>query len=294
MTLDGRVLEDATVGCVRVGDRSVRRLGFGAMRISGARNAEGVRDREEARRIARRLVERGVQFIDTANIYGYGESEEILAEALAPYRDDLLVTTKAGYRPGKILAGHQILPAHGDPDAIRAECEKSLRRLRLEAIELYQVHVPDPCFPWADTVGAFVRLQEEGKVRHIGVSNVSVAQLEIARSLCEVVSVQNRYNPGDREFEALVSTCESEGIAFLPWAPMGSGRPSVARVVEEVARDHGALAQHVALRWLLHRSSVMLPIPGTSSLAHLDANLDAAWLEIDPAALERIDRAWVD
>ncbi len=294
MTSDGRALEDATVGCIRIGDRIVRRLGFGAMRISGARNAEGARDREEARRIVRRLVERGIQFIDTANIYGYGESEEILAEALAPYADDLLVTTKAGYRPGKILAGHQVLPAFGDPDAIREECEKSLRRLRAESIELYQVHVPDPNHPWADTLGAFVRLQEEGKVRHIGVSNVSLAQLEIARSLCEVVSVQNRYNPGDREFDALVSICEADGIAFLPWAPMGEGRPSVAAVVEVVARDHGASAQHVALQWLLHRSPAMLPIPGTSSLAHLDENIDAAWLEIDPAALERIDRAWTD
>lgn len=289
-----RVLEDRTVGGVGIGDRSVRRLGFGAMRISGARNAEGVRDREEARRIARRVVERGVQFIDTANIYGYGESEEILAEALSPYREDLLIATKAGYRPGKILAGHQTLPPFGDPQQIREECEKSLRRLRVEAIELYQVHVPDPNFPWADTVGAFVRLQEEGKVRQIGVSNVSLAQLEIARGLCDVVSVQNRYNPGDREFDEVLAACESGGIAFLPWAPMGSGRASVARVVESVARDHGVGPQQVALRWLLHRSPIMLPIPGTSSLVHLDENIDAAWVEIDEAALEQIDRAWTD
>ena len=289
-----RVLDDATVGCIRVGGRAVRRLGFGAMRISGARNAAGGRDREEARRIVRRLVERGVQFIDTANIYGYGESEEILAEALVPYGEDLLVTTKAGYRPGKILAGHQTLPAFGDPDHIREECEASLRRLRVDTIDLYQAHVPDPNFPWLDTMGAFVRLQEEGKVRHIGVSNVSLEQLKLAQTLCEVVSVQNRYNPSDRTYDPIVDYCASEGIAFLPWAPIGGGRQSVTHVIEDAARSHGVSTQCVALQWLFHRSPSILPIPGTSSLAHLDENIDAAWAEIDPAAFEQIDRAWTE
>lgn len=287
-------LAESPLGRLRVGDRAVRRLGFGAMRISGARNAEGVRDRETARALCRRLVERGIEFIDTADIYGYGDSEEILAEALAPFGDDLLVATKAGYRPGKILPGHRTLPPLGDPDHIRTACEGSLRRLRIDAIELYQVHSPDPNYPWPDTVGAFVQLQQEGKVRHIGVSNVSLDQLQIARSLCDVVSVQNRYNAGDRESDAILAHCEAHGIVFLPWAPILVGRPRIEGVVQEIAERYGATPQQVALQWLLNRSPTMLPIPGTSQLVHLDENLEAAWLAIEPDDLERIGSAWVE
>src|SRR5271170_2377540 len=204
-------LDDATVGTVDIAGWTARRLGFGAMRISGARNAEGGRDREVARALVQRAVDRGVNLIDTANIYGYGESEGIIAEALRPYPEDLLITTKAGFKPGKIAPGETSLPPLGDPDHIREECEKSLRRLRVDAIDLYQVHVPDPAVPYEDTVGAFADLQREGKVRHVGVSNVSAEQLAVAQSICEVVTVENRYNVGDRASEGVMALCEKQG-----------------------------------------------------------------------------------
>jgi len=198
-------LDDSTLGTVDIGGLSVRRLGYGAMRVSGARNAAGVRDRAEAVKIYRRAYERGINFIDTANIYGYGESEEILAEALYPYPGDLVIGTKAGFRPGKIEPGKTSLPPLGHPGHIKEECDKSLRRLRLDHIDLYQVHVPDPGVPYEETVGAFVELQRAGKVRHIGVSNVTLEQLAVARSLCTVVSVQNAYNVGTRTSENLLA-----------------------------------------------------------------------------------------
>jgi pyridoxine 4-dehydrogenase len=286
------MLDDSRVGTLAIGDDfKVRRLGFGAMRISGARNSEGKRDRDEARKLVQRVAERGINFIDTANIYGYGESEEIIAEALHPYPAGLLIATKAGYRPGKILAGHNTLPPLGDPAHIREECEKSLRRLRVDTIDLYQVHVPDPAYPWSDTVGTFADLQAEGKVRHIGVSNVRLDQLELAQSLCRVVSVQNRYNAGDRDSQAVLDACESQGIAFLPWSPMLMSNSPVETVLAEIAKAHDATKQQVALQWLLHRSPVMLPIPGTSSVAHADQNIDAAWVELAPDELDRINAA---
>jgi len=284
------VITDELVGVVTFGDRTVRRLGLGAMRISGARNADGVRDREVARALVRRAVERGVNLIDTANIYGYGESEEIIAEALRPYRSDLLIATKAGFRPGRIAPGATSLPPLGRPEHIKEECDKSLRRLGLEVIDLYQVHVPDPEVPYEDTVGAFVELQAAGKVRHIGVSNVSPAQLAVARSLCQVVSVQNRYNAGDRASESVLEVCEQAGLVFLPWAPVIVGA-AAAGAVATVAARAGVSAQQVALRWLLHRSPVMAPIPGTSSLGHLDDNVEAAWLRLGADDLELLDRA---
>jgi pyridoxine 4-dehydrogenase len=287
-----QILDDAQIGTLSIGgEPSVRRLGFGAMRISGARNAEGIRDRNEARALVRRVVDRGVQLIDTANIYGYGESEEIIAEALHPYPDDVMIASKAGYRPGKILPGHNTLPPLGNPDHLREECEKSLRRLRVDTIDLYQVHVPDPAFPWADTVGTFVDLQKEGKVRHIGVSNVRLDQLELAQSLCPIVSVQNRYNAGDRESQAILEVCEAQGIAFLPWAPILTANSRVESVLDEIAKAHQATTQQVSLQWLLKRSPVMLPIPGTSSLAHADQNIDGAWLDLKTEEFARIDAA---
>jgi aryl-alcohol dehydrogenase-like predicted oxidoreductase len=279
-----RTLDDTTTGTFRLAGHTVRRLGFGAMRISGARNAEGVRDRAQAVALTRRVYERGVNLIDTANIYGYGESEEIIAEALHPYPDDLLITTKAGFRPGKIAPGATSLPPLGRPEHIRAECDKSLRRLRVEAIDLYQVHVPDPQVPYEDTVGAFLDLQREGKVRHIGVSNVTPEQLALARSLGEVVSVQNRYNAGDRAAEAVLAVCERDGLAFLPWAPVLVG--------ERLGPVLGAIdAAQVALAWLLRRSPVLLPIPGTSKIRHLDANVDAGWVELTAAEIAAIGAA---
>lgn len=290
--MSSRVLDDQTVGTFIIGgDLTVRRLGFGAMRISGARNASGSRDRETARQLVRRVVDRGVNFIDTANIYGYGASEEIIAEALHPYPDDLVITTKAGFRPGKILPGHVTLPPWGHPDHIRAECDASLRRLRLDTIDLYQVHVPDPTIPYADTIEAFAELQQAGKVRHIGISNVTVEQLAFAQQHCSVATVENRFNAGDRTSEAVIDACEAQGIGFMPWAPVLLPSHRVSAVTAEIATAHGATLQQIALQWLLRRSANMLPIPGTSQVTHADENVDAAWVELSESDIARIDEA---
>ncbi len=283
-------LDDHVVGTVTIGDHTVRRLGFGAMRVSGARNAEGVRDRQEAIRLYRAVYDGGVNFIDTANIYGYGESEEILAEALHPYPDDLLVTTKAGFRPGKIEPGQTTLPPLGRPEHIKEECDKSLRRLRVDHIDLYQVHVPDPDVPYEDTVGAFVELQRAGKVHHIGISNVTVAQLALAQSLCTVVSVQNAYNVGRRASEDVMRACAAQGVAFLPHSP-NILSDAAAAVVAEVATGHGVAPAVVATAWLLQRSPVMVPIPGTSKVAHARENIAAAWLRLSVEDVARLDGA---
>jgi pyridoxine 4-dehydrogenase len=286
-----RMLGDETAGTVVVGDRRVRRMGFGAMRISGARNASGVRDRGTGVELVRGVHARGVQFFDTANVYGYGQSEEIIAEALAPYPDDLLVATKAGFRPGKIAPGETSLPPLGRPEHIREECDKSLRRLRVDAIELYMVHVPDPDVPWEDTVGAFAELQQLGKVRRVGISNVSVDQLRAAQEIVPVVCVQNRYSVGDRANDPVLEACEREGIAFLPYSPLQAADGPVGEALAEIATARGALVQQVALAWLLHRSPVMLPIPGTSQLRHAVENIDAGWLELDAVELARLEEA---
>jgi pyridoxine 4-dehydrogenase len=285
----GASLEDSTTGMASFGDLGARRLGFGAMRISGARNADGVRDRATAIELVRRVVERGVSLVDTANIYGYGESEEIIAEALHPY-DGVLVTTKAGFKPGKIEPGQVSLPALGRPEHIKEECDKSLRRLRIDTIDLYQVHVPDPDVPYEETVGAFVELQQAGKVRHIGVSNVTVEQLALARSLCDVVSVQNRYNLGDRRSDDVLLECERAGITFLPWGPLLVG-DRVESALAAVATTHEATPQQVALAWLLRSSPVLAPIPGTSKVEHAEANIDAAWLTLTAADIAALEAA---
>lgn len=290
-----RMLTDEVLGTVELAGMRVRRLGFGAMRVSAARNAAGVRDRAEAAAIYRRVYERGVNFIDVADIYGYGECEEILAEALHPYPADLLIGTKAGFRPGKIEPGQRSLPPLGRPEHIKEACEQSLRRLRLDCIDLYQVHVPDPEVPYIETVGAFADLQKAGKVRHIGVSNVSVEQLAVARSLCDVVSVQNAYNLGRRQSEAVLRECVASGIVFIPHSPnlltvptvpfgaAGAGQAERSEpevLVDTIAAAHGVSAQQVAVAWLLGRSPLMLPIPGTSKLRHADDNVDGAWLRL--------------
>ena len=284
-----RKLDDGAVGTLALGDLSVRRLGFGAMRISSARNPEGQLDRAEAIALCRRVVERGVNFIDAANIYGYGACEEILAEALYPYPADLVIGTKAGFATVRLEPGMRRLPADGRPEHIREQCEISLKRLRRDVIDLYQIHVPDPNVPYEDTVGAFADLQREGKVRHIGVSNVTPEQLELARSICQVVSVQNRYNIGTRDSEAVLEACEREAMAFLPYRPVILKDTPADALVKEIAQAHGAPTQQIALAWLLAHSKVMLPIPGTSSRKHFDENLDAAWLKLDPAEIARLD-----
>jgi pyridoxine 4-dehydrogenase len=277
----------ADAGTVDIGgDFTVNRLGFGAMRITGRGIWGEPPDRDQARAVLRRAIELGVNFIDTADAYGPDVSEELIAEALHPYPDDLVVATKGGLvRPG---------PGRWDPDGrpehLRQACEGSLRRLRLDQIPLYQFHRPDPAVPLEDSIGALVALQEEGKIRHIGLSNVNHDQLHRAQALTPIVSIQNRYNPGDRSSEALVDLCAQEHVAFLPWAPVQNldQIPTLARIAEQ----HGATAYQVALAWLLARSETMLPIPGTGSVQHLEENVAAAGLRLDPqqiAALNDVD-----
>ena len=305
MTLTTEVcLDDTTVGTVDLAGMRVRRLGFGAMRVSAARNAGGSRDRGEAIRIYRRAYDRGVNFFDVANIYGYGECEEILAEAMHPYPDDLLIGTKAGFKPGKIEPGKYSLPPLGTPEHIRSECEASLRRLKLDCIDLYQVHVPDPNVPYVETVGAFAELHREGKVRHVGISNVTGVQLAEARSVCEIVAVQNAYNVVRREAQHVLDECENRGIAFIahspniigPVIPYGAHattqerpRTHAEEVVDAISYRHGASRQQVAVAWLLGRSRCLVPIPGTSKLGHVDDNVNAAWLELSPEEVAQLD-----
>jgi pyridoxine 4-dehydrogenase len=297
-------LDDTATGTIDLAGKRVRRLGFGAMRVSGARNAAGQRDRDEARRLYRTVYELGINFIDVANIYGYGECEEILGEALHPYPDDLLIGTKAGFKPGKIEPGETSLPPLGRPDHIKEECERSLQRLRLDVIDLYQVHAVDPHVPYEETVGAFFELQREGKVRHVGVSNVTVDQLRIAQTLGSIVSVQNAYSLARRQSDDVLKVCEDEGIAFVahspnilgPTASYGSGMASAERapttaeaITAEIAARHGVSAQQVAVAWLIASSPVMVPIPGTSKADHAADNVEAGRLRLTDEELSRLD-----
>ncbi|GAA2719494.1 MULTISPECIES: aldo/keto reductase [Streptomyces] len=254
-------------------DLTVHRLGFGALRLTGP-HAWGPPARpEKAVRLARRAVELGVTFIDTADVYGLGASEEVLAAALHPYPAGLVVATKAGeVRPSP----HQWRPL-GRPEYLRQQAELSLRRLRLECAELFQLHRVDPQVPLEDQVGALKQLQDEGKVRHIGLSEVTVEQIERARAVADVVSVQNKYSLTDRRYEDVLEYCERHGLAFIAYKPLaGSARPDPDGALARVARELGASAAQVALAWLLHRSPAVLPIPGTASVAHLEANAAAA------------------
>jgi aryl-alcohol dehydrogenase-like predicted oxidoreductase len=267
----------AAAGTIEIGgDMVVRRLGFGAMRITGNGIWGEPPDEGQARATLRRVVELGVNFIDTADSYGPEVSERLIAETLYPYPEDLVIATKGGLvRPA---------PGRWDPDGrpehLRAACEGSLRRLRLDQIPLYQFHRPDRRVPLADSIGALVQLKAEGKIRHIGISNVSEAQLRAAQQITPVVSVQNRYNAADRQSESMVDLCELEQIAFLPWAPIQQGDSNTA--VAEAAKRHGASPQQIVLAWLLARSPQILPIPGTGSPEHAEANVAAASLELSP------------
>jgi pyridoxine 4-dehydrogenase len=260
------------------GDLTVSRLGFGAMRITGDGIWGPPPDRDQALAVLRRTVELGVTFIDTADSYGPEVSEHLIADALRPYPDDLVIATKAGLqRPGP-----NRWEADGRPEHIREACDGSLARLQTEQIQLYQFHRPDPKIPIEESMGTLVELQQEGKIRHIGVSNMDEAQLAQAREVATVVSVQNRYNPTDRGSEGVLDVCERDGLAFLPWAPIGGGRQDDA-AVDEIAAAHGATARQVVLAWLLARSPAMVPIPGTGSVDHLESNVAAAELELTAA-----------
>jgi len=268
----------AAAGTISIGgDLTVSRMGFGAMRITGQGIWGPPADIDRAKAALRRAVELGVNFIDTADSYGPEVSEELIAQVLHPYADDLVIATKGGLvRPG---------PGRWEPDGrpehLRAACEGSLRRLKLDQIPLYQFHRPDPKVPLADSVGALAELKAEGKIRHIGASNVSEAQLREMQRLTPIVSVQNRYNLGDRSSEAMIDVCDAAGIAFLPWAPIQNA-DSLPPVLS-AARRLGASTRQVALAWLLGRSARMLPIPGSGSAEHVAENIAAASLELTSA-----------
>jgi pyridoxine 4-dehydrogenase len=268
------------------GDLEVRRLGFGAMRVTGQGIWGEPTDPTAARALLRHVVESGVQFIDTADSYGPAVSENLIAEALRPYPEDLVIATKGGYeRPGP-----SAWKPNCRPDHLRRSCEDSLRRLRLERIDLYQLHTVDPKVPLEDSVYALAELQEEGKIRHIGLSNVSAEQLERAQSIAPVASVQNRYNVSDRASEEVLQACEEQGLAFLPWEPIGTGTlAGRGGPLDEIARRHTATVAQVAVAWLLAHSPVILPIPGTGQIAHFEENLEAAELELDEEELATLD-----
>ena len=259
------------------GDLTVNRLGFGAMRITGPGIWGPPGDRDEAKAVLRRAVELGVNFIDTADSYGPDVSEELIGEALSPYPDDLVIATKGGL----LRTGPGQWPADGRPEHLIDVCEGSLRRLKLEQIPLYQFHRPDPNVPLEDSIGALVTLKEQGKIRHIGLSNVTEDQLRRAQRLTPIVSIQNRYNIDDRQSESLADLCEQEQLVFLPWAPiqdLDNNQP-----VQELARRYNAQPRQIVLAWLLARSPAILPIPGTGSVSHLEDNIAATAIKLSPA-----------
>ena len=268
------------------GDRVVNRLGFGAMRLTGRGILGEPEDPEEARRVLRRAVELGVNLIDTADSYGPEVSERIIAETLRPYPEDLVIATKGGYtRPG----GRWI--PNGHPQHLRGACEGSLRRLGVDRIDLYQFHTPDPNVPFEDSVWALAELRDEGKIRHVGLSNVGERELEIAIDIVPIASVQNRYNLTDRSSEAVLQACEREEVGFIPWFPLATGRLARSRgLLDEIAASHDATPLQVALAWLLGHSPAMLPIPGTSSVAHLEENVAAAGLRLSEDEMATLGR----
>jgi pyridoxine 4-dehydrogenase len=269
------------------GDLTVHRLGFGTMRLTGKGIWGPPDDHDEAIRVLRRAVELGIDFFDTANSYGPYVAEELIREALHPYRDGLVVATKAGL----LRTGPDAWPPLGFPAYLRQEVEMSLRRLGTDRIDLFQLHRIDSKFPAEDQVGELATLQKEGKIRHIGLSEISVEQLEAAQKVATIVSVQNRYNMAERDAEPLLQACEAQGIAFIPWAPLGSG-PLVAESgpLQRIAAEHHIKPSQLAVAWLLKRSPVMVPIPGTSSVAHLDENVSAAEVTLSDDEFEALSR----
>jgi pyridoxine 4-dehydrogenase len=264
------------------GDLTVNRLGFGAMRITGPGIWGEPPDREQAKAVLRRAVELDVNFIDTADSYGPEVSENLIADALFPYPEDLVIATKGGLE----RTGPGQWPPNGRPEHLRQACEGSLRRLRLQQIALYQFHRPDPRVPLEDSIGALVQLKAEGKIRHIGVSNMNIEQVRQAERLTPLASVQNRYNVADRASEAVLKLCEEEGLAFLPWAPIQDLDHKAA--LKRLAERPGAMPAQIVLAWLLARSPAILPIPGTGSVAHLDENVAAAGLKLTQAEVEAL------
>jgi pyridoxine 4-dehydrogenase len=272
------------------GDLQVSRLGFGAMRITGEDVWGEPRDAKEAFAVLRRVVQLGTNFIDTADAYGPYISERLIREALYPYPRGLLIATKGGF----IRPRRDEWQADGRPEHLRAACEASLARLKLERIDLYQMHHPDPEVPYEDSIGALAKLQQEGKIRHIGVSNVDVRQLAKARALVKVVSVQNRYNVADRSSDEVLGICEREQIAFIPWGPLAQSAQASSTADKSVtalaaiAKERRIDKSQAALAWLLARSPVMLPIPGTSQVKHVEDNVGAAKIKLTPQEMAQV------
>ena len=270
------------------GDLEVHRLGFGTMQLTGAGVWGPPKDHDEAIRVLRRAVEAGVDFIDTADSYGPYVAEELIAEALHPYSDGLVIATKAGLT----RTGPNQWPPVGRPEYLRQECEMSLRRLKLERIDLFQLHRIDAKVPLEEQVGELKAMQDEGKIRHIGLSEVVVEQVLQAQQVARIVSVQNLFNLAKRDAEPLLDWSEQQGIAFIPWFPLATGtlaRPGGA--LDALARAHDASPSQLALAWLLHRSPAMLPIPGTSSVAHLDDNMKAASITLTDDEVAELEHA---
>ena len=278
-----QTLHAGMAGTIDVGgDLTVNRLGFGAMRITGDGIWGQPADRDEAKAVLRRAIELGVNFIDTADSYGPHVSEEFISEALHPYPDDLVIATKGGLE----RTGLGRWPTNGRPEHLIEACEGSLRRLRLEQIPVYQLHRPDPAVPLEDSISALLTLKEQGKIRHIGLSNVTEEQLRRAQRLTPIVTIQNRYNVDDRRSESLVDLCEQEQMVFLPWAPiqnLGSNR-----TVNKLAQRYDATPRQIVLAWLLARSPSILPIPGTGSVSHLDDNVAAAAIKLTKAEVASV------
>jgi pyridoxine 4-dehydrogenase len=283
MTQTSLAVSAAAAGTVALGDLTVNRLGYGAMRITGKGVWGPPADRAAAVATLRRAVELGVNFIDTADSYGPYVSEELIAEALAPYSNGLVIATKGGWErvgPGQWI--HNASPKH-----LEEAVEGSLKRLRLDRIAVYQLHIPDPAVSFDASMETLARLREAGKIQNVALSNVTLEHLERARKIVPIVSVQNRYSFADREWDFLLNHCENNGIAFIPWAPLGQNRQA-HDILDRVARELSAKPLQVALAWLLKRSKVILPIPGTSSVAHVEENIAAAGLKLPDAIFKEL------
>jgi pyridoxine 4-dehydrogenase len=281
------IIDAAAAGTFTIGgDLPVHRMGFGAMRITGRGIWGPPPDRDRAKAVVRRAVELHVNLIDTADSYGPYVSEEIIAEALHPYPKGLVIATKGGF----VRSGPGQWEPDGRPQHLREALEGSLRRLRLDRIDVYQLHLPDPKVPFEESVGALAEMQREGKIRHVGLSNVSAEHLAAAQRIVPIVTVQNRYNIDDRSSEDVIAVCTRENIGFFPWAPVGGGTASQKEALRTIARAHGATPLQITLAWLLQHSPVTLPIPGTGSIEHLEENVAAASIHLSDeeiAALER-------
>ena len=282
------IINAAEAGTLTLGgDLTVNRLGYGAMRVTGSGIWGPPKDKAEALRTLKRTLDLGINFIDTADSYGPHVSEELIAEALYPYPEGLVIATKGGLT----RTGPNQWPINGHPDHLREALEGSLKRLRLERIDLYQLHRFDPEVPIEDTLGFLKAQQDRGLIRHLGLSEVSVAQIRQAQELgVEVVSVQNMYNFAQQKWNDVLDWCEHNGAAFIPWYPLASGNLSAEKALEQVAQKHQATSYQVALAWLLQRSPAMLPIPGTGSVAHLEENTAAASLRLDDEDLRLLTR----